>query len=74
MTVAATRRRRAERARRGIALLTALVAILLVALLSIGAMHLALGDFRRTRDEGTVHRAANVADAGADDVLRRSAT
>ncbi|MBP9106940.1 MAG: hypothetical protein KBF56_09290 [Gemmatimonadaceae bacterium] len=74
MTVAATRRRRAERARRGIALLTALVAILLVALLSIGAMHLALGDFRRTRDEGTMRRAANVADAGAYDVLRRWAT
>lgn len=58
-------------ARRGIALLASLVAVLLLALLAIASMHLAHADFRRTRDEGTMRRAANAADAGAYDVVRR---
>lgn len=58
-------------ARRGIALFASLVAVLLLAFLAIASMHLALGDFRRTRDEGTMRGAANAADAGAYDVARR---
>lgn len=58
-------------ARRGIALFASLVAVLLLAFLAIASMHLALGDFRRTRDEGTMRGAANAADAGAYEVARR---
>jgi hypothetical protein len=58
-------------ARRGVALLAALVALLLLALLAVGTMHVARGDFQRTRDEGGMRRAANAADAGAYDVIRR---
>ena len=57
--------------RRGVALLISLIALLLLALLSAGMMHLARGDFSRTRDEGVMRRAANAADAGAYDVIRR---
>ncbi|MCC6931487.1 MAG: hypothetical protein IT359_21035 [Gemmatimonadaceae bacterium] len=61
---------RAQRPRRGIALFVALVALLLVALLSVASMHLAHADFRRARDESTMRRASNAADAGAYDLLR----
>ncbi len=58
------------RRRRGIALFVALVALLLVALLTVASMHLAHADFRRARDETTMRQAANAADAGAYDFLR----
>lgn len=57
--------------RRGVALFASLVAVLLLAFLAVASMHLALGDFRRTRDEGTMRGATNAADAGAYDVARR---
>lgn len=63
--------RRAASVRRGVALLTALVALLLLAILAAGAMHLGRGDFQRTRDEGVMRGAGNAADAGAYDFLRR---
>lgn len=53
------------------ALLAALVALLLLAIMAVGTMHLARGDFRRSRDDGAMRRAANAADAGAWDLLRR---
>jgi hypothetical protein len=57
--------------RRGFALFAALVALLLLALLAVGAMHLGRGDFRRTRDEAAMRRATNAADAGAYDIMGR---
>lgn len=57
--------------RRGVALLASLVAILLLAILAAGAMHLGRGDFQRARDEAVMRQAGNAADAGAWDVLRR---
>ncbi|MBK6489716.1 MAG: hypothetical protein IPF98_23315 [Gemmatimonadetes bacterium] len=64
----------AAASRRGVALLTALVALLLLALLAVGSMHVGRGDFQRTRDAGVMRRAANAADAGAYDILRRWGT
>lgn len=57
--------------RRGVALLVTLLAILLLAVLAAGAMHLERGDFQRARDEGVMRQAGNAADAGAYDLLRR---
>lgn len=55
----------------GVALLSALVAIILLAVLAAGAMHLGRGDFQRSRDERVARQAGNAADAGAYDLLRR---
>lgn len=57
--------------RRGVALLAVLVAILLISLLAIGSLSVARGDFTRARDEQVMRSAANAADAGAYDLLRR---
>lgn len=57
--------------RRGVALLVSLLAVLLLAVLAAGAMHLERGDFQRARDEGVMRQASNAADAGAYDLLRR---
>lgn len=57
--------------RRGVALLASLVAILLLAVLAAGGMHLGRGDFQRSRDEHVMRQAGNAADAGAYDLMRR---
>lgn len=57
--------------RPGVALFASLVAVILLAILAAGAMHLGRGDFQRTRDEGIMRQAGNAADAGAYDLLRR---
>ncbi|MEP7382175.1 MAG: hypothetical protein ABI910_10845 [Gemmatimonadota bacterium] len=57
--------------RPGVALFAVLVAVLLLALLAIGSMTLGRGDFLRSRDERVMRSAANAADAGAYDLLRR---
>jgi hypothetical protein len=54
-----------------VALLAVLVAILLISLLAIGSLSLGRGDFTRARDEQFMRSAANAADAGAYDLLRR---
>jgi len=51
------------------ALLMALVALLLLALLGAGAVHMVRGDFRRARDELAIRLAAGAADAGAYRVM-----
>lgn len=53
------------RCRRGVALLTTLVVIVLLALISSGALHQALGDARRGHDASAGVIAAAGADAGA---------
>lgn len=58
-------------ARHGVALLTVLVAILLIGVLTVGSLALGRGDFARAGDEQVMRRAANAADAGAYDILRR---
>lgn len=52
-------------------MLTVLIAILLIAVLTVGSLALGRGDFARARDEQVMRRAANAADAGAYDLLRR---
>lgn len=60
--------------RPGVALFTALVALVLLALLAVGTLHVGRGEFQRTRDAGIMRRAANAADVGAYDILRRWGT
>lgn len=57
--------------RRGIALLVALVALLLLSSMALALQHMVRGDFQRSRDEPIMRRALNAADAGAFDLLRR---
>lgn len=64
-------RRTPRRARRGIALLAALVAILLLSLLAVAVQQPARSDFQHARDEPVARRAQHAADAGALDLLRR---
>lgn len=59
------------RARRGVALLASLVAILLLALVVVTVQQQARSDFRRTRDEPVARQAQHAADAGALDLVRR---
>ena len=66
--------RRRFGSRRGVALLAALVALLLLSILVAAATRLVTGDFRRARDEGAMRSAADAADAGAYSVMRNWAT
>jgi hypothetical protein len=56
--------------RRGIALASMLLIIILLSVLSLGAARLVTADFRRARDGRAIVDAANAADAGAYAILR----
>lgn len=56
--------------RRGIALLTAISALLLVSLATLGLFHLSIGEARRTRADAFTVQAAAAADAGALSLMR----
>ncbi len=60
--------------RRGIALVSILLTIIVLSVLSLGAARMVTGDFRRVRDGRAVVDAANAADAGAYAILRDWAT
>ncbi len=71
MTRPTTPARRAHGPRReGIALLTALTALILVSLATLGLFHLSLGEAHRARNSALTVQAAAAADAGALTVAR----
>ena len=56
--------------RRGVALLTALTALILISLATLGLFHLSLGEARRSRNDAFAVQAAAAADAGALSLIR----